>query len=74
MKVRIGNHVLLPLVLAASLVAGEQASLSESEGPGSVVENEDPSASSNDWKYTLVFPMVWAPSIDGSIERVGMSI
>ena len=33
MKVRIGNHVLLPLVLAASLVAGEQASLSESEGP-----------------------------------------
>jgi hypothetical protein len=59
--------VLLLLVAPASLAA--DASSPEAEEPASPPESGNPlPAREDEWRFTVAFPMLWAPDIDGTIR------
>jgi len=59
----------LLLLLIASVGVGAKAESTEALEPLSPAESGNPLPVRDDqWRFTIAFPMLWAPSIDGKIR------
>ena len=61
--------VVVILLLVASVGVGARAESTEALEPQSPAESGNPLPVRDDqWRFTIAFPMLWAPAIDGKIR------